>query len=55
MPLRYAPMELQFQIVSSESDPVVVPQGSGTGTEVDKYGYYFQSGNTSTSWELNNV
>ena len=55
IPLRYAPMELQFQIVSSETDPVVVPQGSGTGTEVDKYGYYFQSGNTSTSWELNNV
>ena len=57
IPLRYAPIELQFQIVSSETDPVVVPKGDEgtTATESDEYGWYFQAGNTSTSWELNNV
>ena len=54
IPLRYAPLELQFQIVSNGTDPVVVPQGAGAG-QTDKEGYYFRDGDTSTSWELNNV
>eukprot|EP00438_Fugacium_kawagutii_P020233 Skav232470 [mRNA] locus=scaffold2877:130252:132528:- [translate_table: standard] len=29
--------------------------GSGTGAETDNEGYYFTTGDTSTSWELNNV
>ena len=55
IPLRYAPMELEFTIVNDETLPVVVPQGTGAGTQTDKEGYYFTAGNTSTSWELNNV
>ena len=51
IPLRYAPLELQFQIVSDGTEPVVVPKGGGN----DQEGYYFQTGDTSTSWELNNV
>eukprot|EP00438_Fugacium_kawagutii_P017838 Skav201727 [mRNA] locus=scaffold311:665528:668862:+ [translate_table: standard] len=54
IPLRYAPLELQFQIVSDGTEPVVVPQG-GTGDKTDAKGYYFTSGDVSTSWELNNV
>ena len=55
IPLRYAPLELQFQIVSNGTEPVVVPQGTGGAGQTDKEGYYFQTGDTSTSWELNNV
>ena len=55
IPLRYAPLELQFQIVSDGTEPVVVPQGTGGAGQTDKEGYYFQAGDTSTSWELNNV
>ena len=58
LPLRYAPLELEFTIVNDELVPVVVPQGDAVGnpnTQTDKQGYYFQTGNTSTSWEINNV
>ena len=50
----FAPLELEFRIVSDGNEPVVVPEGNGT-TETDKNGYYFQGGNTSVSWEINNV
>ena len=58
LPLRFAPLELEFTIVSDGNEPIVVPQGdAGTNpnTETDKQGYYFQDGNTSTSWQINNV
>ena len=58
LPLRFAPLELEFTIVSDGNEPIVVPQGDATtnpNTETDKQGYYFQDGNTSTSWEINNV
>eukprot|EP00438_Fugacium_kawagutii_P002704 Skav218913 [mRNA] locus=scaffold328:477365:481013:- [translate_table: standard] len=54
VPLRYAPLELQFQIVSDGTEPIVVPKGAGAN-QTDKEGYYFRDGDTSTSWELNNV
>ena len=54
LPLRFAPLELEFTIVSDGNEPVVVPEGNGT-TETDANGYYFQGGNTSVSWEINNV
>ena len=54
LPLRFAPLELEFTIVSDSNEPIVVPQGNGT-TETDKNGYYFQGGNTSVLWEINNV
>ena len=41
IPLRYASLELQFQIVSNGTDPVVVPQGTGAAAQTDKEGYYF--------------
>ena len=49
LPLRVAPLELQFQLVSDGNEPIIVPQGDATAnptTETDKQGYYFQSGNT---------
>ena len=58
MPLRYAPLELEFIIVNDEKLPVVEPKGDAVAnpnTQTDKQGYYFQTGNTSVSWELNNV
>eukprot|EP00438_Fugacium_kawagutii_P006841 Skav227864 [mRNA] locus=scaffold383:259646:262248:+ [translate_table: standard] len=55
IPLRYAPLELQFQIVSDGNEPIVVPQGTGGAGQTDKEGYYFRDGDTSTSWQLNNV
>ena len=58
LPLRVAPLELEFTIVSDGNEPIVVPQGdaqTNPNTETDKQGYYFQSGNTSVSWEINNV
>ena len=54
LPLRFAPLELEFTIVSDGTEPVVVPQGNGT-TETDANRYYFQDGNTSVSWEINHV
>ena len=38
--------------------PVVEPKGDAVAnpnTQTDKQWYYFQTGNTSVSWELNNV
>ena len=38
--------------------PIAVPEGdaqTNPTTETDKQGYYFQGGNTSVSWEINNV
>ena len=56
LPLRLASLELEWTIVSGDGTlPVVVPQGTGAGVQTDKEGYYFTAGNTSTTWELNNV
>ena len=57
LPLRYAPLQLEFTIVQNGNDPIVVPQGDEgtTATENDRNGWYFQSGNTSTQWEINSV
>ena len=58
LPLRFAPLELEFTIVSDSNEPIVVPQGdaqTNPNTETDKQGYYFQKGNTSVLWEINNV
>ena len=62
LPLRYAPIELEFTIVSDEHVPVITPfatrDAAGdliNNTYTDKYGYYFTTGDTSTQWELNNV
>ena len=54
LPLRFAPLELEFTIVSDGTEPIVKPEGNGT-TQTDKNGYYFQDGNTSVLWEINNV
>eukprot|EP00438_Fugacium_kawagutii_P011312 Skav205067 [mRNA] locus=scaffold142:350785:354358:- [translate_table: standard] len=45
LPLRVAPLELEFTVVSDGSEPIIVPQGNGT-SQTDKNGYYFQDGNT---------
>ena len=54
LPLRFAPLELEFAIVSDGNEPITIPYGNGI-IEIDKNGYSFQDGNTSTSWEINNV
>ena len=54
LPLRLGSLELEWTIVSDGTLPVVVPQGAGAD-ETDKEGYYFQAGNTSVLWELNNL
>eukprot|EP00438_Fugacium_kawagutii_P002276 Skav227369 [mRNA] locus=scaffold2373:103803:107225:+ [translate_table: standard] len=53
LPLRVAPLELEFTVVSDGNEPIIVPQGNGT-TQTDKNGYYFQDGNTATGddWVL---
>ena len=56
LPLRYAPLELEFTIVSDEHIPVVTPfTVTDANTQNDAKGYYFTTGDTSTSWELNIV
>ena len=57
LPLRYAPLQLEFTIVQNGNDPIVVPQGDEATTpeENDRNGWYFQAGNTSTDWEINSV
>ena len=52
LPLRFAPLELEFTIVSDGNEPIVVPIGDATANpndETDKQGYYFQGGNTLVS------
>ena len=61
LPLRLGSLEHEWTIVSDGTLPVVVPQGEGEGggpagaDQTDKEGYYFQIGNTSVLWELNNL
>ena len=51
LPTRYAPIQMEFQIVSNANESIVVPQGTGAN-QIDKEGYYFRDGNTSTQWHL---
>ena len=56
LPLRYAPLELEFTLVSDEHTPIVSPfTVSDANAQNDGTGYYFTTGDTSTKWELNNV
>ena len=62
LPLRYAPLELEFTIVPNEGDPVVIPTAAEVAGQDDENGYFFTNnvgvdaeGNTTTKWELNNV
>eukprot|EP00438_Fugacium_kawagutii_P018451 Skav204780 [mRNA] locus=scaffold763:145045:148438:- [translate_table: standard] len=56
LPLRYSPLELEFTIVNNEQEPVITPFNvTDANTQNDDTGYYFTTGDTSTSWELNNV
>ena len=56
LPLRYAPLELEFTIVSDEHIPVITPfTVTDVNTQNDAKGYYFTTGDTRASFELNNV
>ena len=56
LPLRYAPLELEFTIVSDERAPVIAPfTKTDDNVHIDANGYYFTTGDTSTLWELNNA
>ena len=56
LPLRYAPLELEFTLVSDEHIPVITPfTVTDVNTQNDANGYYFTTGDTSASFELNNV
>ena len=51
-----SPLELEFTIVSDEHIPVIAPFAkTDDNVHIDANGYYFTTGDTSTSWELNNV
>ena len=39
LPLRYAPLQLEFTIVQNGNDPIVVPKGAGAN-QTDKNGYF---------------
>ena len=52
LPTRYAPIQMEFQIVSNANEPIVVPQGTGAVGQEDRDGYYFRDGDTSTRWRL---
>ena len=46
LPLRFAPLELEFTIVSDPNEHIVVPEGdaqTNPTSETDKEGYYFQA------------
>ena len=47
LPVRYAPLELEFTIATLDATATA---GGG-----DAAGYYFTTGNTSTTWQLNNL
>ena len=47
LPLRVAPLEFEFTVVSDGNEPIIVPQGDGI-TQTERNGYYFQDGNTAT-------
>ena len=55
LPLRSAPLQLEFTSVQDESEPIIVPQGTGAGNEADQQGYCFTAGNASTQFEINNL
>ena len=56
LPLRYAPLELEFTIVSNEQIPEITPFSvTNANTQNDASGYYFTTGDTSTSFEFHNV
>ena len=56
LPLRYAPLELEFTIVSDEHAPVIAPfTKTDDNLHIDANGYYFTTGDTSTLWELHNI
>ena len=49
LPLRYAPLELEFTIVSDEHAPVIAPfTKTDDNVHIDANGYYFTTGDTST-------
>ena len=54
LPLRYAPLQLEFTLIQNGNDAIIVPQGTQPA-DTDKNGYFFQEGNTSTEYELNSI
>ena len=60
LPLRVAPLELEFTVVSDGNKPIIVLAGDVTAnpeTETNKQGYFFQAGNTATGddWVITGV
>ena len=57
LPVRYAPLEIEITLVSDENLPVIQPTLDATATAGggDGAGYYFTTGNTSTTWQINNI
>ncbi len=50
LPIRYAPIAIELELVDSVTDPIIDPTGSPTlGTTT------FTPTNTSTNWSINNV
>ena len=57
LPVRYAPLEIEITIVSDAEGPVIKGVNSASATTIggDRGGAYFNEGDTTTKWQLNNI
>ena len=55
IPLKYAPITLELELVNSMTEPIIIQTGTGTDVGVFPDGTVAQPQNTSNRWEINNV
>ena len=55
IPLKYAPITLELELVNSMTEPIIIQTGTGTDAGDFPDGTVAQPQNTSNRWEINNV
>ena len=55
IPLKYAPITLELELVNSMTEPIIIQTGTGTNAGDFPDGLVAQPQNTSNKWEINNV
>ena len=55
IPLKYAPITLELELVNSITEPIIIQTGTGTDAGDFPDGTVAQPQNTSNMWEINNV
>ena len=55
IPLKYAPITLELELVNSMTEPIIIQTGTSTNLGVFPDGTSAQPQNTSNKWEINNV